>query len=278
MPFGNQTGASEGGIELSVACCQMRPADIGDTGSVGMLVGQEAKALEYCSIAKSLSVGSERIIAAIRAFQVGIEAVGHVLNPSSEGGIVQHVDHGPVNIREQYSGTASPNGPRTEDFALLDVVQHKVRSVADLMLFAHRLRRHYDDVAEQLLSKVPVLSGRPASDIGRGEKGGDKYPRVFEHMLAVERIHRHGDIGPSTNAPQPALACPSGQELGGFKPANGKCCCDIGNLDDIAGSLHYGCEPSPADRQHIFGRRSIFHIHKFTFLENFVKYNILMLV
>ncbi len=131
-----------------------------------MVLSQEAKTLEYRTIAKPLGILDQRIVIAVRAFQIDGQAIGHMLNPAAHSGIIKHVDHGPVNIGNQDFRPAAPDRFCAEDFSFRDMVQGKMCPVAHLVLPAHRLGRDNNDIAEQLLGKIPIFGRGPATDVG----------------------------------------------------------------------------------------------------------------
>jgi len=75
---------------------------------------------------------------------------------------------------------------------------------------AQRLRREYENVAEELLGQIPMLSGGPAGDIGGIEERGNQYPGIVEHLLGRQRVERNGRVEAGSDALQPALRMPAG--------------------------------------------------------------------
>lgn len=93
--------------------------------------------LEDRTIAQSLGIVDQRIVIAVLVLQIGLQAVGNMLNPAAAGGIVEHVDHGAVNIGDEDSRLPTPDRPGAEDCLLADVMQSEMGAMTHLVLVAH---------------------------------------------------------------------------------------------------------------------------------------------
>src|SRR3546814_1027126 len=108
-----------------------------------------------------------------------------------------------------------PDTLRAKEFPLIDVLQREQRAMPLLALLAHGLSRHHDDVLEDLLCEIPMLSGcAPAYICGREERG-DEYPGIVENAIGSHRVDGSGDIGSPADASQPTLLGPARKTLGG---------------------------------------------------------------
>ena len=87
-----------------------------------MPLEQKAEPLEDRTVAESLGISDQRTVIAVLVFQVGLQTVGDMLNPTAPGGIVEHVDHGAVNVGDEDSRLPTPDRPGAEDLSPMDVM------------------------------------------------------------------------------------------------------------------------------------------------------------
>ena len=78
------------------------------------------------------------------------------------------------------------------------------------------LRRHNDNVFENLLGEVPVLGGCSTADIASPIECRHQHPGIVKHALRPEGVEGDGDVGPASNPVKPSLLGPTCEPLGGF--------------------------------------------------------------
>ena len=88
----------------------------------------------------------------------------------------------------------------------------------------------------------------PSTDIGGRIESRDQHPGIIQNLLAFERIQLGSGVNPRPDAPQPALAGPAREQLGGLRPSDGKRGNDIINLNNVIGLPDHGYEFAPAPR------------------------------
>ena len=105
-----------------MALRQPRAAILAQAARLHMPLKQEPEPLEDGTIAESLGIVDQRIVIAVLVFQVCLQAVGNMLNTTAASGIVEHVDHGAVNVGDEDSRLPPPDRPGAEDLPLMDVM------------------------------------------------------------------------------------------------------------------------------------------------------------
>ena len=91
------------------------------------------------------------------------------------------------------------------------------------------LRRLEHRGPEHLLSERPVVRGSPSREVTRGPHLGGHHQRVLGPRCGIRRLHRHPDVEPPADSPDPAVLSPPGQLLR-------RCVgVDVEGLDDIGG-------------------------------------------
>ena len=211
-----------------------------------MVLDQEAKALVHRAVAEPAGVVHQQVVIPVLMAEIGRQAVGHVLDTAADGGVVEKIDHGSVDIGHRNPGSAAPDRLRAEQPAFLDVAQDELRAVSRLAPFAHRSRGHDQDLAKDLLGEVPVFRRAPPSDVRGVIERRNQDPGVIEHLLALKRLQLSGGVGARSDAPQPALTRPAREQLGRLRASDRERGNDVVDPGNILAPSHDGDELSPA--------------------------------
>lgn len=162
-------------------------------------VGQEAEAFENGSIPELVCVFDQFLVAAISSFEIGAQTVGDLLDAAAQGGIVEHIDDGPVYIRNRHLSVMPPDGLGTEDLLRLHMFERKIKAMPLLLLRTDGLTSDHNDVFEYLLGKVPMLGSGTASDIGWREKRRHENPAIIKNTFRTESIDGRRNVSTSSD-------------------------------------------------------------------------------
>ena len=252
------------------------PAGLYQRRTFRVAFGKKAKAFKDSAVAKARSIAKKRVIVAVTVGEINRQAIGHVLDSTAQGRIIQYIDHRAINIGDKDFALTAPDGFRSENLIFADMLETEQRAVALLEFLAHGLSRQDNDIAENLLGEIPVLCGATPADIGRIEQGGHQYPRIVKHMGTGEHIDRHRDIDATADTAQPALLHPPREQLRGPGTGDIKGCFGIFNAHDVAGLIQDSGKAAARSWHCGFnGVHNIFHYLKFTKFVNLCHCNIL---
>ncbi len=238
-----------GWVEFCDACREMFEAGRCEAGGLAGAFGQKAEPLEYRAIPEPRGIADQLLVVAVGMREIGGKAIRDVLEASPYVGLAEHVDNRAGNIGDQDAAVLAPDSLGSEDFFSANMAQRESRAVALLAPLPERLRRHDDNVIENLLRQVPVFRRRAAADIAGRKERRHENPGIIEHLLRTERIERHGRIGAGADPVQPALTGPPGEALCRFRAVDLQGLLHGGNADQIAAGANDLGELRAAFRQ-----------------------------
>ena len=193
---GDQARAGERRIKCDVSLGEPVAARLDKTVLFHGSLGEETEPLEDRAVPKPISVGQDLAVVTLGVEKVDSKTVGNMLDATAQFGIVENVNNRPVKIGNRDPASSPPEGPDTEYFPRIDVLQLEWRAVSDLRLRADGLCSEDNDVTKDLFGKVPMLSSSTAADVRRGIKSRNQNPGIVKNMNAFQRIERNGDVDP----------------------------------------------------------------------------------
>jgi len=261
-------------IELGVAFGQPLCALGRERACLSIPFNEEAEPLEHGPVAKLVCVPDQHSVVTVGPGQIGSQTIHNVLDAAARGRIVQHVHDRPVNVGYGDLRAVPPHRPRAEHAFRLDVLEREERAMVANMPRADSAGCEDNDIVEYLLGEIPMLGGRAAADIGGRPKRRDQHPQIVEHMPAVERVQRSGNIGARADATEPPLFCPAGEPFGRIFPWKIKRARGVLYTDHIARCANKVGKLGPAGRKRAVGV-SIVHARHFAISENNIVFSVL---
>ena len=99
-------------------------------------------------------------------------------------------------------------------------MQSEDRALRGYTLVQQAASSENEGLIEELFREFPMVRSRPPANVGLAEQRGDKHPGVYNDLFASSKIHRHGNIEPTSYPSKPTLLSPPRQKFRGDATIN----------------------------------------------------------
>ena len=175
------------------------------------LLNQEAQSLEHRSDAQPIAMLDEKGLVAMIPLEVLRNNVRHLANPSAPRGMSQYIENRPRSVGDIDALVASPHRHQTEVLRWIEGVEYEGRTTNRRCPVSWMLTRHDQDVPEDLLGEIPMLSSTPPSDVCRLEDHFRNNPRILVRLTRPMGVERNREVQAAAHSVEPP---PIGQITG----------------------------------------------------------------
>ena len=110
------------GVKFRVAAAQVALAEESKSGALGEALCNKSESFEDRSIAETRRIVDELFIVSIVASKIADQAVLHMLNAATDGGIIEHVDGRAMDVGYRHPRLMAPDALRAKHLPLVDVL------------------------------------------------------------------------------------------------------------------------------------------------------------
>jgi len=124
-------------------------------------------------------------------------------NPATPYRMGQHIDHRSRRVGDINPLAASPHRHQTEVLRWIERVEYECRTTDRRGPVSGTLTGHDQNVPEDLLGKIPMLSGTPPGDVRRFKNHLCDDPRILMRFPGPMRVQRNGEVQAATHSIEP---------------------------------------------------------------------------